>query len=218
MHRLLLAGSCLLLSSCVFVIADGTHRRTGSGQRQQAERQVPAFDAIEFRGAGQLHVQVGAAQRLRLSCDDDLLAEVTTEVHGRTLVIDYPGELRFREQLSVEIAVPKLSAVDGSGSVEVHLQGAQGPGLHLGISGSGRMQASGKVEHLTARISGSGELRLEALSTDTADVHISGSGSMELDVSTSLSYGISGSGAILYRGAAKSQGSVSGSGSVQRKP
>lgn len=218
MHRLLLAGLCLLLSSCVVVLAHGSHRRTGSGQRQQAARQVPAFDAIEFRGSGHLHVQVGAAQSLRLSCDDDFLREVTTEVHGSTLVIDYPDELRFREELSVEIVVPELCAVQGSGSVEVYLEGVQGSRLQLGVSGSGNMQASGKVEHLAASISGSGALRLAALSTDSADVRISGSGSMELDVSTSLSYAISGSGAILYSGEAKSHGTLSGSGSVQRKP
>ena len=218
MHRLLLASVCLLISSCVIVMDESDATRSGSGRRQEAERQVPAFDAIEFRGAGQLQVQVGGPQRLRLSCDDDLLREVTTEVRDGTLIIDYPNELRFAAELRVEVVVPELHAVEGNGSVEVQLQGTRGAHLHLGISGSGRMQASGQVEHLAVRISGSGEMALGALSAASADVRISGSGALELAVSTDLNYTISGSGSIHYSGSARSQGSISGSGSVQRKP
>ncbi len=217
MLRSLAVVLSLSLSSCVIVVGDVGHHRRGSGHRAQVTRSTEAFEAIEFHGAGDLEVRVGEATRLALSADDDLLQEVRTRVQENTLIIDYPDELRFREELRVEVCLPKLKGVEVMGAAEVEISNVESACLALGLSGSGSIEATGLAESLTASISGSGELELSRLAAGHANVHISGSGDAELNVSDHLQYRISGSGDIEYIGTAHCEGVVSGSGSVRRQ-
>lgn len=89
--------------------------------------------------------------------------------------------------------------------------------LVAGISGSGRMKAAGEVEVLDGKINGSGSLNLKELMVNRAEVRVSGSGDIAVNVDEVLDGRISGSGNIFQHGKAKPLVKVSGSGRVTRK-
>jgi hypothetical protein len=87
----------------------------------------------------------------------------------------------------------------------------------FGLSGSGKVQASGSAKEVKATISGSGEVLAANLVTDKCDVRISGSGDVEINVNKELDAHISGSGSVSYRGnPAHVNSHSSGSGSVRK--
>jgi hypothetical protein len=150
-----------------------------------------------------------------VTCDDNLLQYVTTEVRGDTLHIGMqPGSYSFRRDLVVELSAPVLEAVSISGSGSAHVHGVSGGTFAATISGSGDVTAQGSVEHLSASVSGSGELRLAGLRARTAQVQISGSGDVRVDVSEDLNVQVSGSGDVRYSGNPRVLSNISGSGSV----
>ncbi len=161
-------------------------------------------------------MRVGEATSLWLSCDDDLLPLVTTEVSRGVLEIDLPDRYKFRQGLRLVITTPALDRFEIHGSGDARIANVSGEKLSLAIAGSGDLEANGSVRELRASIAGSGDMELTELRSDRADVSISGSGDIELRVAELLDYRIQGSGDIRYHGSPSVSGGISGSGSVRR--
>ena len=66
-------------------------------------------------------------------------------------------------------------------------------------------------------MSGSGDVRTEALKADDVSVSIAGSGDASVHADKTLSVSIAGSGDVSYRGEAQVKSSIAGSGSVNRR-
>ena len=106
---------------------------------------------------------------------------------------------------------------DVSGSGKVALAATIDGTADFGISGSGKIQASGTADQVKATISGSGRVLAADLQTNRCDVRISGSGDVEINVTNELDANISGSGSVSYRGNPKKINSHSaGSGKVRK--
>jgi hypothetical protein len=87
----------------------------------------------------------------------------------------------------------------------------------FGISGSGKIQATGSAQEVRATISGSGEVLAANFVVESCDVRISGSGDVEINVIKALDANISGSGTVSYKGnPAHVNSHSSGSGSVRK--
>jgi len=87
----------------------------------------------------------------------------------------------------------------------------------FGVSGSGKVKASGTAQKVKASLSGSGKVLASNLDTDSCDIHISGSGDVEISVKTTLDANISGSGSVSYKGNPSHVNShSSGSGSLHK--
>jgi hypothetical protein len=68
------------------------------------------------------------------------------------------------------------------------------------IGGSGRLVAAGSVGRLDARLSGSGDVELQALAARDATAVVSGTGLFHVLATRSLHATVSGTGALLYGG------------------
>lgn len=214
----------LLLSSCIIVVDEsglGFHRGglQGSGTRVEEQRDVGEFSAVELSVPAEVVVVVGEASSLSLSCDDNLLSLVRTEVRDGRLEITRPRgtSLRFRKGLEIRIATPSLSGFEVEGSGDVEIRGLHGERFEASIEGSGDIVAQGAVDFLEASIEGSGDMRLAGVQAREASVSIEGSGDIGVHVTDALRYRIEGSGDIRYEGSPNVSGGISGSGSVRQR-
>jgi hypothetical protein len=209
---LLTALTLLPLTSCTTAGFSGVR---GSGVATSERRQVPDFRSVHVHGSGRLTARAGVETTLSVSCDDNLLPYLVTEVRGETLHIEWDRSVSMRAGLVIDLGTRALDGVSVSGSADVTVLDVDGERLALSISGSGDLRASGRVGVLEARISGSGDMDLLELQAREATVSVSGSGDVDLVASDSLAARISGSGDITYQGSPRLKSvSVSGSGKI----
>jgi len=190
----------------------------GSGQLKTEARSVGEFDSIRLEDSSDVSVQVGEAFAVSVTADDNVLPLIGTTVTGHTLIIGSKGSYRTHHGPQIAIQLPRLAALKINGSGDVKLTGLSGGELELAISGSGDINAQGKVERLTAEIEGSGDIDARALHAEDATVSIDGSGDAKLSASHHLSVEINGSGDVVYRGTGVTLDQrVNGSGSVRHE-
>lgn len=134
------------------------------------------------------------------------------------------------------VSAKDIRGVSASGSAEISDVGTiETSGLAVNISGSGKMDLNLTVQKVAVQVSGSGNIVLSGsagevdltasgsaqfdarrLAAATCEVHISGSGNAQVNVSRSLTVNISGAGHVLYSGNPQVQSHISGSGSVEQ--
>ena len=91
--------------------------------------------------------------------------------------------------------------VSGSGSIKVDFERFNK--IDASISGSGSIILKGSSTEVDARISGSGSINCKEVVTDDVTATISGSGNIRVQANTSIDARIAGSGNIYYTGGAK---------------
>jgi hypothetical protein len=204
-------GATLTLAGC-------TTQKEGSGVEASEARDLDAFSRISLSGETDVVVTVGDAQGVSIRGDDNLLADVETDVDDDTLEISDPStvDLEPKAGITVEITVPELEEVTVSGSGDVRVEGIGSDIFRAEVSGSGKVEASGEVQRVDAEVSGSGDLELAELASRDAIAEVSGSGSIHLHATESLDASVSGSGDIVYAGDPPDvESDVSGSGDIR---
>jgi hypothetical protein len=209
----------------------------GSGRPAVERRAVETFRGVSLEGPGQLLLTIGSPRSVSVSCDDNLLPLVKTEVSGGTLrlgllsgsSVNTSTPLVFRvtapsiDELSLggsgDILVQGMIRADrlavsvgGSGSIRAEVAAEE---LSAAINGSGSIELTGRAGRQQVRINGSGDYRARELQSAIARVEVDGSGSTQIFVRRELSVSIHGSGNVTYRGGAGATVQSSGSGSVK---
>ncbi len=184
-------------------------------------RNVEAFTGVSFGGTGKVFITVGPKASVVLEGDAASLGRTRTEVENGVLKIrarNDDGFFNSRGDIIAHITVPELRQARVSGSGDLKVTGLNGGETELSISGSGSVEANGKLKALDLDISGSGSAKMDGLVVDQASVAISGSGSAVVDVRDDLNVRVSGSGSVRYLSQPKDVStSISGSGSVRRR-
>lgn len=195
--------------------SSGRHEK-GSGKLETEERSLDAFTRIESSLGVDIDIVIGTPQKVTLTFDDNLLDNIRTRVHGKTLDIDSRGSFSTRENCRIEITVASLEEVDISGSGEITITNLNSKEFTFNLSGSGSLEASGKVEQLFIELSGSGDVDARDLIAQDVEVEISGSGNAVVNATGTLDGDISGSGNIRYVSQPTNLStSVTGSGTIK---
>ncbi len=186
-------------------------------------RPVAGFSSVANSGSFTVRIKITGAESLKITAGADIINEIETVVEGGTLQIRYKhphAQHNYSGKVEVDITARSLSGLvcAGSGSVtvdgvvkahsvDVTLSGSgtitsaiQGTKLDVTIAGSGAVNLSGKVSETEVTLSGSGRLAAKDLSTDVAELMISGSGNTYLTVNKTISGNIVGSGSVVYSG------------------
>ena len=213
----------------------------GDGHLKTEERRLPAFQKVKLRTSVDVVITEGPTAQTRVTVDGNLQPLLTTKVEGDTLVISTEGNgIDESRGSKVELVMPKLEGVEihGSGDVRVQRSSAADT-LELGIHGSGDLSFRGSARSVTARIQGSGDMRLgggkaeqlaveihgsgnvsaKELPTRSATVSINGSGDAELTATGGeLAFEIRGSGDVTWYGEGQVRRSeIRGSGAISRR-
>lgn len=190
---------------------------TGSGVLARESRTVGDFDEVDLSGSGDVTITQTGEDSLVVEADDNLLPFVTTEVHGRRLVLSMRSGVHFHSTHPVRytLTVRQLSGVLVSGSGRMRIADLATDSWHVRISGSGDVIVAGQAARQELSISGSGSYTATELVNDATRVDISGSGRATITAREQLDAHISGSGSVRYGGQPRVTKRVSGSGSVR---
>ncbi len=194
-----LAGAAL--PGCVFHV--GGNGVKGSGKIAEETRSVGAFDRIDIEGEAKLEATVGnGAPSLVIAADDNLLPLIGTELRGHTLRI-YPKEPyndTHGHGIRVRLTVPALRGVTVGGACSGTIDGVSGDEFDIEIAGAGQLTASGAAKLVRVRVSGSGEIDIQKVTAESAEVDVSGAGHVRLTATASLDAKVSGVGDVRYAG------------------
>jgi hypothetical protein len=186
----------------------------GSGVEVTDPRELAPFAALELAGANTVTVRVGPAQAVAVTGDDNLVDKVTTTVRADRLVIDDRGSFDTDTPMSVTVSVPSLEALSLSGMGTVTVVGVTGPELTADLSGTGTLVVSGSVDRLTATQSGFGTLELGDLAARDVIARLDGTGDLNVQALSTLDATLTGTGSIVYSGSPSVTTHNTGVGSV----
>jgi hypothetical protein len=240
MKKVSLLPALLTVGSFIFS-ACGVNFEVGSGKIISENRLVSNFERISFSGMGNLFLEQGDQESLKIEGDDNLLPYIKSEVRDGVLTIFYDctnSHIVYPSQpVRIYVTAKNIAGLELSGSGEVVSDKIVTNSLDMDISGSGKMDIKQlKTSTLSARVSGSSRVELVGEATvqkiilsgsgvfDTsqlvghnANVSVSGSGKALVSADESLDAHVSGSGKVGYLGNPKIVQSVTGSGSVYQQ-
>jgi hypothetical protein len=209
----------------------------GSGRIVTSEVDVRGFSGVTFAGFGNLYIEVGSAEELRIEVDDNLISYFEAEVDNKMLTIKVKegASLEPSDEVNFYLTVKELDtivltgagkiesaalraeqfSVDLSGAGDLTLAGLNAGSLNVDISGAGSLEIeSGWVDEQTVDISGAGDYKAEGLQSGSASLDITGAGSATVWAVTELAVTGSGVGKVEYAGNPQ----LSTEGSVSVKP
>ena len=220
---------------------DFNSRKTiqGEGDVVEESRQVEGFNKIEINGMGEIIVELGAEESLRVEAEENLLQYLETYVRGNTLVIEIEDgitivptkSLNFYltvvslEGLAISgagnIQLPEIEAdrftIDLSGAGNIEFDSLNADSFDVSMSGVGNLSVSdGQVSSQKVVISGAGKYGAKNLESDDAEITISGLGSATLRAESYLKVTISGGGDVSYYGSPEVDSEISGLGDLDR--
>jgi hypothetical protein len=197
---------------------DDSDAVSGSGSVVLEERDVSGFSDIELRGSGDLVVDVGTIESLTIEADDNLLALISTEVRGSSLVIENEQSMSPSTDIVYRIEAIDFDGVSIAGRAEVVAPNVDCDTFSVSVAGSGSFDLDGSCDVLDVDIAGSGNVDADGLLVERADVSITGSGDVVVNASDELDVSITGSGDVVYLGDPATDIDIQGSGVVQRGP
>jgi hypothetical protein len=194
----------------------------GNGVSATEARSLPAFDRVRLEAPVHVVVKTGPSYAAYVTTDANLTSSLATDAAGGTLTIGLPYSISPTVEPRITIVAPSLRALvhNGNGTVEVD-EGGDFPDLDLTLNGSGEILFSGTASRLAATVNGSGIIDLEGfaaslaatlrgegaihaenLLTESAQVDLSGSGYvfLDLDYGSDLELSLSGSGKVEWWG------------------
>jgi hypothetical protein len=211
---------------------------TGNGTVVESERQVGSFTRIASSGSAEIRIHRSPDFRVVIAASAGLQELFEARTADGLLSLGFrPGAVvRISSRLIVHVYLPELESISLSGSGKAVLMDRfDGKDLRTIISGSGSIQGTVHYDTLAAAITGSGSIRLSGvcpqqgitisgsgsfdgrqLPAVSASAIMSGSGSIRLDVGSSLDASIAGSGSIRYSGDPVVNTRIAGTGTVRK--
>ncbi|MEP6828697.1 MAG: DUF2807 domain-containing protein, partial [Rhizomicrobium sp.] len=104
------------------------------------------------------YYRAGSGDQLVVKGDPAMVSHVT--VRDGVVELDCRSNFRFGKSPRLELTLPgrAFHTFEQRGSGNMRLAGLSQPDAKFSIEGSGNIQADGKIEHLTVRIAGSGDV------------------------------------------------------------
>ena len=175
----------------------------GSGRVVEETFEVSDFSSVELATLGDLTIEMGEEESLRVEAEDNLIEYFLVEVEDGTLTIkDQPFvALHPTRPVRFYLTARELDTIALSGSGNIEAPDLEGKRIAITVSGSGDVQtgdlvadevvlkvsgsgsldvAESKAGSQEVAIGGSGDVRIGELTGDTAEVRISGSGNVRI--------------------------------------
>ena len=191
----------------------------GSGRVTEEVRQVSGFTGVELATFGDLTIEVGEKEELRIKAEDNLVEYFETYVERDLLKIkSRPGvTLIARRPVNFYLTVTELDTIIVAGSGDVTGPDLEADHVKVTIYGSGDVKLGDlDADAVELRVVGSGNVDVAGIRASEQSVTITGSGDVELGQvhADSVAVRIPGSGELdVFAGQAVEQAvTISGSG------
>ena len=208
----------------------------GSGNVITQDRPVSGFDRMSLEIPANLDIQQGAAEKLTISAEDNLLPYLTTDVSFGELVIRFKPTsiMKINKPIQITLTVKNLKELQNSSSGNVtvkpittgnfqislsssgnvQMEGIQADTIKASLSSSGDVTIKGSANVLDVQASSSGSFNAGDLQVQSATVRLSSSGEVTVWVIKNLEASISSSGNIAYYGSPSIHQTTSSSGTL----
>ncbi len=161
----------------------GTYGVKGSGNVRIEEHDVRDFNSVTFACIGELTIEQGEVEGLRIEAEDNLLPYFETEIHDGELIIRQSMGVALRPTQPVRfmLRVKSLEALAVSGSGDADMAELTAKQFTVRLTGSGDI-GLGRVEvdALQVRLSGSGDIQIATLEADEIEANLTGSGDVNV--------------------------------------
>jgi hypothetical protein len=210
---------CLGMGLVVLAAGCGLNAIAGSGRVTSDRRTVSGFTSVELRGTGKLVISQNGAESLTIEADDNLLPYLTSDVSGGRLVLGTENGTNINPSREVvyTVSAKTLNGITLSGSGSVEAKGVSADSLKMALNGSGNIIAEGRADQQEISIAGSGDYQGANLKGQAVSVNIAGSGGAVVAATDTLDVIVAGSGSIEYVGNPKVTQKMVGSGSVKKR-
>lgn len=155
----------------------------GSGVPAEEERALGPFDSVATTNMVRVEAEEGSEQSVTVSCDDNLLDLVLTDVFGSELRVYEPMNtvLIPRADCVVRLVAPRLESLSTTGSGGIDANGDWAELRELRTTGSGGIDARGALSGLeVAATTGSGGITVHGLAgAGHVSLETTGSGGIE---------------------------------------
>jgi len=180
------------------------------------------FQAIDFRGAAELDITVGAPTAFSVKGSESAVKDLETSVRDGTLYLrsERVGWSLFGDQrkLKITISSPQLTTFESSGAGDVRIAGFAGGEHRVRIAGAHNLKASGALDKLTIQLEGAGNVDYSQVVAQSVKVTVNGAGNVEVQPVASLDAQVNGVGAVQYVGEPqKVESAIHGLGAIKRK-
>ncbi|MBB4842733.1 hypothetical protein HNP55_001248 [Paucibacter oligotrophus] len=187
----------LALSACL-----GNSLAQGRGDVEGQLYSPGPFDRLQVEGLTQVKLSQGDKDQVFIVGDPELQKTVQLRLVNQQLRIEPSGGWKFwnNARLQLEISMRELKQLTLAGASDVHAPGPL------------------RLQGLTVRISGAGQVRLDDLMAERLDFNVSGAGDGQLRGQVGqLNLGISGKGKLLadHLRTGRAQVNISGIGNAQ---
>ena len=176
---LLLAFSSLACSGSLI----GTRVR-GSGNVVEEERAIANVTAVTLATFGDLTIEVGEKETLRIEAEDNLMDYIETDVVGGRLTIKASpsANLRSTKPVRYYLTVKTLEEIKATGSGDIYAPDLEAVDFSVNVTGSGDVTLeSVQATAVDMTLTGSGDLNMDKLDAEWLKVRITGSGSAEIN-------------------------------------
>jgi putative autotransporter adhesin-like protein len=187
---------------------------TGSGPTKTEPRSVGSFTGVEVSNGIGLTLEVGGAQAVEVTAQENILPLITTTVEGGVLKIRGAESFTTSAGVSVTATVPALAGISVSGGSKTSIVGVAADRLDIDLSGGATLVATGSATDVTLVSTGGSRADLKALTANTMTVNLSGGSTATLNVSGQITGSASGGAAATVTGGATMGVQTSGGASV----
>ena len=172
----------------------------GSGTPKIESRGLVGFKKIKAENAINLSITVQKDFSVSVQTDDNLLPSVTTEVKGDTLVVFLKDKVTAKSNINVLITMPELTDLDLTGATICSAAEVKTDKLEVNATGASKVNLSGEVNTLKAKVVGASAVDAENLKAEKADVESVGASTITVSVSNELKADAMGASSITYIG------------------
>ncbi len=213
---------CLILLGLTFLTAcfddddNGRDCVEAIGSVVSETRSVSTFHSLILEGVGNVFLTQGSPQSLRVESHRSILDELETTVSNEVLRIELDGCIEGNiDRLDVFITIPEIQGlvINGVGSITGQSQ-FNLDNLDLQLTGVGDMTLIGETDFLSIRSTGVGSINAFDLTADRCEAVVTGTGSVQVTVVSSLDVTITGVGNLSYKGDPEITATVTGLGQL----
>lgn len=175
----------------------------GSGVAKTETRTVAAFDAVHASTGVEVDVTVGANGPIEVTADDNLIADVKTELSGHTLEVGIVGNKAVNPATRISVKVPaaEVRGLGVSSGAVLSAEHVNAKMLDLESSSGGIMKVDGTAESVSFKASSGSKIDAAKLGAIDATLQASSgavvrmrvSGKVEGSASSGASVSVEGS-------------------------
>lgn len=207
--------STIALSLLILVTAGCDWRGVrGNGTIKTEQRPMTDFTRVDAGGFYDIQWRPGSPS-LRLTTDENLLANIETKMQGNVLKIETHGQIAPTHGVAVVITSPSLAGAELSGAVKLEATQLSGDRFAIDASGATKITLAGRANRLIASLTGASRLDAETFQSGDVEISVTGAGRADVIATNSLKAAITGAGRVSYGGNPKSiEKKITGAGKI----